>query len=78
VTSPSKPRQKLLLFVAAADDPQRDAACATLAWLAPLEGAVCECYFHGRATGVHYGGGHPAFADPADLRGGTFAGGHHL
>lgn len=70
-------RRGLLLFLAPADHPHRDAACATLAWIAAGEGLEFECYYAGRASGVHYGGGLPWHHDPADLRGGTFEGAHH-
>ena len=71
-------RPGLLIFFAPADHPHRDAVCATLAWVAAAEGLLFECYYDSRPTGVHYGGGLPWRADPADLRGGTFTGGHHL
>ena len=71
-------RPGLLLLLAPADHPHRDAVCATLAWVAAAEGLAFECYYAGRASGVHYGGGIPWLYDPADLRGGTFEGGHHL
>lgn len=66
------------MFLSAADHPHRDAACATLAWLAEAEGRLFECYYDARPTGSHYGGGLPAHGDPNDLRGGTFTGAHHL
>lgn len=71
-------RPGLLILFAPADHPHRDAACATVAWLAAAEGLLFECYYDGRPSGVHYGGGLPWRADPADLRGGTFGGGRHL
>jgi hypothetical protein len=71
-------RPKLLLLFAPAEHPHRDAACATIAWLAAAEGRMFECYYDSRHTGVHFGGGLPWLVDPADLRGGTFTGGHHL
>ena len=71
-------RPGLLILFAPADHPHRDAVCATIAWLAAAEGLLFECYYDGRPSGVHYGGGLPWRADPADLRGGTFTGGHHL
>jgi hypothetical protein len=71
-------RPGLLIFFAPADHPHRDAVCATLAWVAAAEGLLFECYYDSRPSGVHYGGGLPWRADPADLRGGTFTGGHHL
>lgn len=74
----SSGRKALLLFLAPVDHPHRDAVCATLAWVADGEGLLFECYYEGRASGVHFGGGVPWLFDPADLRGGTFAGGHHL
>ena len=67
----------LLIFFAPAGHPHRDAVCATLAWIADAEGLEFECYYAGLASGVHYGGGIPWLYDPADLRGGTFEGGHH-
>jgi hypothetical protein len=70
-------RPPLLLFLAPADDPARDAACATLAWIAAGEGSLFECYYSARTEGGHYGGGHPSMTPPEQLRGGTFAGGHH-
>ena len=73
-----EPKPRLLLFVASADHPHRDAACATLAWVAAQEGKLFECYYGAQATGGHYGGGHPGQVPPAALRGGTFTGGHHL
>ena len=73
-----KARPGLLIFFAPADHPHRDAVCATLAWVAAAEGLLFECYYDSRPSGVHYGGGLPWRADPADLRGGTFTGGHHL
>ncbi len=51
--------------------------CATLAWLAADEGLLFECYYDGRPSGVHYGGGLPWRADRADLLGGTYNGGRH-
>ncbi|HXZ98777.1 MAG TPA: hypothetical protein VEK76_00355 [Candidatus Binatia bacterium] len=72
------PRQRLLLFLAPADHPHRDAACATLAWLARAEGQLFECYFDARPTGSHYGGGLPVGGDLNDMRGGTFSGARHL
>jgi len=71
-------RRRLLLFLAPADHRHRDAACATLAWLAAEEGSAFECYYEGPASGVHYGGGHPGQTPKPDLRGGTFTGGRHL
>ena len=71
-------RPGLLLFCAPVDHPHRDAVCATLAWIAADEGLQFECYYEGRASGVHFGGGVPWRMDPADLRGGTFSGGRHL
>ena len=71
------PRPGLLIFFAPADHPHRDAVCATLAWVAADEGLLFECYYDGRPSGVHYGGGLPWRADPADLLGGTFIGGRH-
>lgn len=71
-------RPGLLIFFAPAAHPHRDAVCATLAWVAAAEGLLFECYYDGRPSGVHYGGGLPWRADPADLLGGTFTGGHHL
>jgi hypothetical protein len=71
-------RPPLLLFLAPADHPHRDAVCATLAWLAQAEGRLFECYFDARPTGSHYGGGLPAGGDLNDMRGGTFTGAHHL
>ena len=73
----SKQRPRLLILFAQADHPHRDAVCATVAWIAAAEGQLFECYYDGRASGVHYGGGLPWRADPADLRGGTFIGGRH-
>lgn len=83
MTSPSQEldrdrRPGLLLLFAPADHPHRDAVCATLAWLAAAEGLLFECYYDSRHSGIHYGGGLPWRVDPADLRGGTFVGGHHL
>ncbi len=74
----ARPRPSLLLFLAPADHPDRDAVCATLAWLAEAEGKLFECYFDARPTGSHYGGGTPGGGDPNDMRGGTFTGAHHL
>ncbi|HUZ89961.1 MAG TPA: hypothetical protein VMU49_09065 [Candidatus Acidoferrales bacterium] len=71
-------RQPLLIFFAPADHPHRDAACATLSWLAAAEGRHFECYFDSPRSGTHFGGGAPWRASLADLRGGTFNGGHHL
>lgn len=71
-------RRRLLLFLAPADHPHRDLACATLAWVAEAEGSLLECYYDARPTGSHYGGGLPAGGDVNDLRGGTFTGAHHL
>lgn len=76
MTSGDRPR--LLVLFAPADHPHRDAVCATVAWLAAAEGKLFECYYDSRHTGVHFGGGLPWRVDPADLRGGTFEGGHHL
>ena len=73
---PQRPR--LLLLLAPADHPHRDAVCSTLAWLARDEGVLFECYLAGQASGAHFGGNHPAFVPLADLRGGTVVGGHHL
>lgn len=70
-------RPRLLLLFAPADHPHRDAVCATLAWLAEAEGRLFDCYYDSPHSGVHFGGGLPWLADPADLRGGTFSGGHH-
>ena len=78
MNSVAVPRPRLLLFFAQADHPHRDAACSTLAWLAGVEGSRFECYYDSVRSGVHYGGGHPGHAAAADLRGGTFTGGHHL
>ena len=78
MSSVAAPRPRLFLFFAAADHPHRDAACSTLAWLAEGEGARFECYYDSARSGIHYGGGHPGHAAVADLRGGTFTGGHHL
>lgn len=72
-----KTRLRLLILFAPVDHPHRDAVCATVAWIAAAEGQLFECYYEGRASGVHYGGGLPWQADPADLRGGTFIGGRH-
>jgi hypothetical protein len=71
-------RPNLLLFFTSADHPQRDAACATLAWLAAAEGSLFECYFDSTHSGIHFGGGHPGWYDAADLRGGTVTGGRHI
>ncbi len=71
-------RPRLLLFFAPADHPHRDAACATLAWLAEAEGMLFECYYESDHTGIHFGGGHPSHFSPADLRGGTVIGGRHF
>src|SRR5487761_451333 len=76
--STGRDRPALLLFLAPADDPHRDAVCATLAWRAAAEGRLCECYYDARPTGSHYGGGLPAGGDANDMRGGTFSGAHHL
>lgn len=77
-TRANRQLRRLLIFFTSADHPQRDAACATLAWLAACEGTLFECYFDSRHTGVHFGGGHPRWFDPADLRGTTVAGGRHI
>src|SRR6202011_4021620 len=69
---------KLLLLFASVDHPQRDAACATLAWLAAAEGSLFECYYDSPHTGVHFGGGHPSSFGLANLLGGTVTGGRHL
>lgn len=74
---PSEAKPGLLIFFAPAGHRHRDAVCATLAWIAADESLVFECYYAGRASGVHYGGGLPWLYDAADLRGGTFEGGHH-
>ena len=71
-------RPGLLLLFAPAGHVHRDAVCATLAWIAAAEGLAFECYYEGAASGVHFGGGLPWNHHPADLRGGTFSGGHHL
>lgn len=71
-------RRRLLLLVAPADHPHRDAACATLAWVAEQERSLFECYFAAPASGGHFGGGHPAHSNLADQRGGTLIGGRHL
>ena len=71
-------RPRLLLFLAPADHPHRDAVCATLAWLAAAEGRFFECYFDAHPTGSHYGGGDPSGGDVNDMRGGIFTGAHHL
>lgn len=68
----------MLLFFASVDHPQRDAACATLAWLAADEGSLFECYYDSPHTGVHFGGGHPSSFGLANLLGGTVTGGRHL
>ncbi len=70
-------KQGLLLFFVPVDHPHRDAVCATLAWIARDEGLLFECYYEGRASGVHFGGGLPWQYALEDLRGGTFEGGHH-
>jgi len=74
--NPNRPR--LLLLLAPADHAHRDAVCATVAWIARDEGALFECYFASATSGAHFGGNHPAYAQVADLRGGTVVGGHHL
>jgi hypothetical protein len=71
-------KQRLLLFFTSADHPQRDAACATLAWLAEAEGKLFECYFDSAHSGIHFGGGHPGWYAPPDLRGPTVVGGRHV
>lgn len=71
-------KRRLLLFFTSADHPQRDAACATLAWLAAAEGSLFECYFDSAHGGIHFGGGHPGWYVPADLRGSTVSGGRHI
>lgn len=75
---PRADKRKLLLFFTSADHPQRDAACATLAWLAAAEGSLFECYFDSAHGGIHFGGGHPGWYEPADLRGSTVSGGRHV
>jgi hypothetical protein len=75
---PGTTKPGLLLFVASADHAHRDAACATLAWVAGQEGKLFECYYGAESSGGHYGGGDPGGVPVADLRGGTFTGGHHL
>jgi len=70
-------RPSLLLFLVSADHMHRDAACATLAWLAEAEGSLFECYYDSPHTGAHFSG-LPGFYDPNDLRGGTVVGGHPL
>ena len=65
-------------MIAPADHPHRNAATATLAWLAEAEGSAYECYFQGAAAGAHFGGGDPGHTPAAELRGGTFSGGRHL
>ena len=72
----SKPR--LLVLFARADHPHRDPVCATLAWLTAERDRLFECYFAAPASGGHFAGGHPAYARPEELRGGSIAGGHHL
>jgi len=76
--SPDVDRPGLLIFFAPADHPHRDAACATLAWVAAAEGLRFECYYDSFRSGAHYGGGAPWRVNTADLRGGTFTGAHHL
>ncbi|HXI96073.1 MAG TPA: hypothetical protein VNG04_08090, partial [Candidatus Acidoferrum sp.] len=75
---PGTAKPGLLLFVAPADHAHRDAACATLAWVARQEGKLFECYYGAESSGGHYGGGDPGGVPVRDLRGGTFTGGHHL
>ena len=74
----TRQRPRLLLFLAPADHPDRDAVCATLAWIAADEGVLFECYYSAQTIGGHYGGGHPSLTPRAHLRGGTFSGGRHL
>jgi hypothetical protein len=71
-------RPALLLLLAPADHPHRDAVCSTLAWLAAAEGSLFECYYDSHRTGSHFGGAAPGTAAAAEMRGGTFTGGRHL
>ena len=69
---------RLVLLFSHADHPHRDPVCATLAWLAEAEGALFECYFESAHSGIHFGGGHPGWYQPEDLRGPTVTGDRHV
>jgi hypothetical protein len=70
-------RPKLLLYLAAADDPMRLAVGPTLAAAAERAGWRFECYYDALRRGRHFGGGDPASAPPGWPNGSLVAGGRH-
>lgn len=70
-----KPR--LLLYITAESDAERNAVAATLAWATRRAGWFFEVYYDAYRLGEHYGGGDPDEAPAGLLSGGTVAGGHH-
>jgi hypothetical protein len=74
----SSPRPRLILYATRAQNGQKNAVAATLAWLAEATGLSFEVYYDAPRQGGHYGGGDPRSLSPEVLTGGLVTGGRHL
>jgi len=68
---------RLLLYLASSDDPQRVAVGPALAAAADRAGWGFECYYDALRRGRHYGGGDPETAPAGAAAGALSAGGQH-
>jgi hypothetical protein len=70
-------KEKLLLLLSSFSNPQKNAAAATLAWMAEDAGWKFDCYYDAFRTGDHFGGGPIASAEAGRAFGSTMAGHAH-
>lgn len=71
-------KQRLLLYLARADDPNKELIAASLSWMAEKAGFLFEAYFPSYSTGAHYPYPWPFHSHHGDRRGiGPFQGEGH-
>ncbi|MBI4721285.1 MAG: hypothetical protein HY770_08730 [Chitinivibrionia bacterium] len=69
---------KLLLLLSSFSNPQKNAVCATLAWMAEDAGWSFDVYYDAFRTGDHFGGGPIARAERGRAFGSTMSGHAHM
>jgi hypothetical protein len=70
--------EKLLLLLSSFSNPQKNAVCATLAWMAEDAGWSFDVYYDAFRTGDHFGGGPIAGAERGRVFGSTMTGHAHV
>jgi hypothetical protein len=71
-------KKKLLLLLGSFSNPQKNAACSTLAWMAKESGWLFDVYYDAYRIGDHFGGGPISRAEKGRVFGSTITGHSHV